>query len=244
MKTYFILSVLAVLFVNQKYPDPYLILNKVDKNQLSATKITEGKMIIYGKRSTREIGFRSYSEGKDKSFTEYLSPPKQRGTKMLKLKNNLWIYSPSADRTIQLSGHMLKQSMMGSDLSYQDMMEDRKLSETYEASIINEENIDNRKCWIINLDAKVSDVSYDKMKIWVDEKRYIVLKEELYAKSGQLLKRVLFSDIQKIGNRWYPKKMNFKDVLKNGKGTDFIVENVQFDAKIDAYIFTKAALRK
>ena len=54
---------------------------------------------------------------------------------MLKLDKRLWIYSPSTDRTIQLSGHLLRQSVMGSDLSYEDMMEERKLSEVYTAEI-------------------------------------------------------------------------------------------------------------
>ena len=49
---------------------------------------------------------------------------------MLKLGNSFG-YSPSTDRTIQLSGHLLRQSVMGSDLSYEDMMEERKLSEIY-----------------------------------------------------------------------------------------------------------------
>ena len=40
----------------------------------------------------------------------------------------------------QLSGHLLRQSVMGSDLSYEDMMEERKLSEVYSAKIIQEEN--------------------------------------------------------------------------------------------------------
>jgi hypothetical protein len=41
---------------------------------------------------------------------------------MLRLENQLWIYSPSTDRNIQNSGHMLRQSVMGSDLSYEDML--------------------------------------------------------------------------------------------------------------------------
>ena len=242
------LSILLFLFTLapyfQQYPDAYKIMGKVDQNSISGAKIMEGRMIIYGKRHTREMSFRSYTKGKDKSFTEYLSPAREKGTKMLKLEKNLWIYSPSADRTIQLSGHMLKQSMMGSDLSYDDMMQDRKLSETYDAKVTGKETIDGNKCWVIELNAKVEDVSYSKMKVWVDEAHYVPLKEEMYAKSGSLLKLLSFTGYKKSGNYWYATKMNFKDVLKNGKGTDFMVDKIEFDAKIDAYIFSKAALKK
>ena len=244
MKILIITLFAGIISVFQTYPDPFEVLKKVDKNMISDTKIIKGRMIIYGKRNTREIAFISYSKGEDKSFIEYLSPAKQKGTKMLKLENNLWIYSPSADRTIQLSGHMLKQSLMGSDISYEDMMEDNTLADSYNAKITSEEVLNGRKCWVIELNAKVKDVKYEKMKIWVDEEHYIVLKEELYAKSGQMLKLITFSEIKKVQNRWFATKMNFKDVLKNGKGTDFIIDNIQFDAPIEDYKFTKAVLKK
>lgn len=241
----FILILVPFLWTGiAQFPDPYMILDCVDQNMLSTTKILEGKMVVYGKRNTRTITFRSYSEGIDKSFTEYLSPAREAGTKMLKLKDNLWIYSPAADRTIQISGHMLKQSVMGSDMSYEDMMEDRKLKDVYDATVTGEETVDGRDCWILELNAIVEDVAYEKMKIWVDQQRYVPLREELYAKSGQLLKRAVFSDVQRFGSRWYPTKINYRDVLKNGKGTDFIVTRLQLDVTIDPYIFTKAALRR
>jgi len=244
MRIFLTLFMLCGVAFFQPSPDPYRILEKIDENMLSSTKIMEGQMIVYGRRNTRIIRFRSYSEGRDKSFTEYLSPAREKGTKMLKLKDNLWIYAPSADRTIQLSGHMLKQSVMGSDMSYEDMMEDRKLKDVYNAAVVSEEMIDNRNCWVLELNAKVKDVAYEKMKIWVDKQRFVPLKEELYAKSGQLLKKVILTDIKKFGHRWYPTKINYKDMLKNGKGTDFIVDKMQLDVKIEEYLFTKAALKK
>ena len=139
---------------------------------------------------------------------------------------------------------MLRQSVMGSDLSYEDMMEDRKLKEIYDAVIVGEENIGERKTWILELTASVENVSYYKRKIWVDQERFIPLKEELFAKSGQLLKKTTMSDISQIDGRWYPRKVNFKDVLKSGNGTDFIIKEIQFNPTIPPYIFTKASLKK
>lgn len=48
-------------------------------------------------------------KGDHKGYTEYLAPAREKGTKMLKLENQLWIYSPATDRTIQIAGHMLRQ---------------------------------------------------------------------------------------------------------------------------------------
>jgi len=224
--------------------DAKSIIDKVDKNMSSETRIMTSDMIIYGKRKNRTIRSKGYARGDEESFSEYLSPAKEKGTKMLKLEDKLWIYSPNTDRIIQLSGHMLKQSVMGSDLSYEDMMEDRELMDVYDAKIIGEETIDDRPTWILELKAKVDDVNYDSRKMWVDQERYVPLKEDLFAKSGQLLKTTVMSEIAQIQGRWFPKKINFKDMLKSGKGTDFVIVDVQFDVEIPAYIFSKAALKK
>ncbi len=246
MKHSFILT-LTLLFsitLSATNPSALSILKEVDKNMVAKSVISKGKMIVYTKRGQREMISKSHSKGSTHSFTEYLYPEREKGTKMLKIDDRLWIYSPSTDRTIQLSGHMLRQSVMGSDLSYEDMMENRKLEEMYTAKIVGEEEVDARKCWVIELNAKVNDIAYHSRKMWVDQEKYVPLKEELFAKSGQLLKRTKMSDIVRIGNRWYPKKMNYKDMLKNGKGTDFVMIEIEFDTEIPDIIFNKASLRK
>ncbi len=241
-------SIIVIIFtsltvsINAQTADE--ILKKVDKNMSAENRIVESSMTIHGKRKSRTMTSKSYSVGDKKSFTEYLSPAREKGTKMLKLKDKLWIYSPSTDRTIQISGHLLRQSVMGSDFSYEDMMDDRKLTEIYSAKITGNEKIDGRKVFVLKLTAKVSDVSYHSRKVWIDTERFVPLKEELFAKSGQLLKRSTLSDVQKIHGKWFPMKIVYKDMLKQGKGTEMHISNIKFNQKIPTYIFTKAALKQ
>ncbi|CAL2079452.1 Outer membrane lipoprotein-sorting protein [Tenacibaculum sp. 190524A02b] len=220
------------------------ILTKVDGNLVSKQRIIQSQMIIYGKRKNRTIVSKGYSKGNEKSFIEYLQPKRERGTKMLKLKNRLWIYSPSSDRTIQLSGHLLRQSVMGSDLSYEDVSSNEKYSVLYHSKLIGEEAFKERKTWVIELVAKNDEVNYQKRKLWVDQERFIPLKEEMYAKSGQKLKEIKVLDVMKIKSKWYPKVTNYKDVLKDGKGTDFIIDTMDLEANISEDIFNKASLKK
>jgi outer membrane lipoprotein-sorting protein len=238
----FILFSIANSFAQE--PSGEWILNQIDKNLTSTNRIITSKMIIHGRRETRTIEAKSWVQGVDKSFTEYLSPAREKGTKMLKLGKMLWLYSPATDRIIQISGHMLRQSVMGSDLSYEDMMEDPKLTNNYDAKVTGSEIIDGRDCWVVELTAKVQDIAYYSRKLWVDKERLIPLKEELYAKSGKLLKKIELKDVKNIQGRWYPMRMIFKDMLKSGDGTEFIVDSIQFDQEIPEYIFSKAALRK
>jgi outer membrane lipoprotein-sorting protein len=245
MKKLTLIAILSVVYaVLCAQPNADQILKKVDENMSSENRIFEASMTIHGNRNSRTITSKTYSIGDKKSFTEYLYPAREQGTKMLKLDNQLWIYSPSTDRTIQISGHMLRQSIMGSDLSYEDMMDDRKLTDIYNVEVIGNEDIDDRKVWVLELKAKVVDVAYASRKEWIDAEHFIPLKEELYAKSGQLLKRATLSDVQKIQGRWFPATIVFKDMLKQGEGTEFKMTSIKFNQQIPEYIFTKAALKQ
>jgi outer membrane lipoprotein-sorting protein len=244
MRRLLILLLLMPALIRAQQPTGKEILQRVDKNLAASSTITTSRMIIHGVRQTRTIEAKTWGIGDEKAFTEYLAPAREKGTKMLKLEDKLWIYSPGSDRTIQISGHMLRQSLMGSDLSYEDMMDNAKLIENYDAGVIGAEVVNDRQCWIVQLQAKTAEVNYQMRKVWVDKVRFIPLKEELYAKSGKLLKRMELLDITKMGNRWYPRKIVFKDMLKTGDGTEFIIDDIKFDQQIPEYIFSKASLKE
>jgi len=220
------------------------ILRKVDENFGADSKISESEMKIKGERVTRTVKLKSWTEGTVKSFTEYLAPAREKGTKMLKLDDQLWIYTPQTDRIIRISGHMLRQSVMGSDLSYEDLMDDARYSEMYEAEITREDTLDGRACWVLILEAKVENVAYHSREVWVDQERFIPLKENRFAKSGKLLKYTEIKSVSRIDGRWYPERMLFKDDLKGGQGTEFVINKVSFDMDIPGHVFSKASLRK
>jgi outer membrane lipoprotein-sorting protein len=243
-KLFFTILCFLPNFALAQQPSAQEIIDRTDRNVSSVNRVMESQMTIKGERGSRSVSSRSWVEGNNKSFTEYLTPPREQGTKMLKLEKQLWIYSPSADRIIQISGHMLRQSVMGSDLSYEDMMEDRKLNDIYDSKVTGIETVGNRKCYVLQLTAKVEDVAYYSRRTWIDAERFVPLREELYAKSGQMLKRTEFSEVTKIGDRWYPMVVLYKDMLKQGNGTEFRITSIKFNENIPDYIFSKASLRK
>lgn len=220
------------------------ILQKIDDNMFSDKTITTSTMTIHGRRNSKTMKLKSWTQGDDRSFSEYLYPPKDAGTKMLKLDDDLWLYNPDSDRTIQISGHLLRQPVMGSDLSYEDVMEDNQLSNLYSAEVEAEALFQDRECWVLILSAKVEEIAYQTRKIWVDKERFIALKEERLSKSGKLLKTATVEQVFQVDERWYPKKMIFKDVLKTGVGTEYYIDSIEFDADISESVFSKAALRK
>ena len=239
-----IIALLALPVIAQaQNPSAGQILDRIDANMAAKSRVFTATMIVHATRGERSMDLKCWAEGDQRSFTEYLSPAREKGTKMLKLKDQLWMYTPAADRVIQISGHMLRQSVMGSDLSYEDMMDDRKLTDKYNALVIGADEVDGRACWVLELRAKSEDVSYHQIKMWVDQQRNIPLKEEWYAKGGKLLKQTVLSDVRKVGDRWFPMKITYQDMLKTGGGTEFIIQEIQFGTAIPETRFNKAALR-
>ena len=240
----FLLS-LSYIFGEPNKLTAYKIVSTMDKNLNSKNRVLTSEMIIHGRRKSRTIKSKSWSIGTEKSFTENLSPAREAGTKMLKLEEKLWTYSPQTDRIIQISGHMLRQSVNGSDMSYKDMMETRSISEIYNLTLEESTFIDNRDHWVIYMEAKVKGLSYPKRRAWIDKEYFLPIKEELYAKSGKLLKTTSMSNIKKIQGRWFPFHYKFKDELKrNSRGTEWIINEIEFDNEISESRFSKALLRK
>ena len=221
------------------------LVDAIDSNLNAKSRVLKSTMIVHGRRTSRTIVSKSWVKGINQAYTEYLAPPREAGTKMLKSGDKLWTYSPQTDRVIQISGHMLRQSVMGSDMSYTDMMEDRPLVDLYNATIEGSEIIDGREHWILFLEAKITGLSYPKRRLWIDNEYLLPMKEELYAKSGKLLKTTSMDGVKKIQGRWFPSRFNYKDELKrNSKGTEWLIEDVVFDTEIPDARFEKAILRK
>jgi outer membrane lipoprotein-sorting protein len=220
------------------------VLTKVVENNYADTRVAVSEMVIHLARNTRTVKAKSWVKGSDKSFSEFLYPPRDAGTKMLKLGDELWTYTPSTDRTIKISGSMLRQSVMGSDLSYEDMMEDHKLIDEYSAAVAGTDTVLGRQCWVLELTAKTPDVSYHTRKVWVDKERYVPLRENRFAKSGKLLKTTEVKSVSQHQGRWVADRAVFKDALKAGEGTEFVLDSIRLNVPIPDYIFSKAALKK
>ena len=224
--------------------DPQKLLEQVDDNLWSNTKFISGRLIIDNGRKIRTLTQDSWMEGVTRSYSHYKSPAREKGTKMLKIKGKLWMYTPRTDRKILIAGHLLRQSMMGSDLSYEDMMEDHKLSKSYSATFDTFTNIDGVKCAVLNLSARDKKTTYQTRKVWINPNDKTVLKEERFAKSGKLLKRILFKDYELISGRKFPRTMIFKDLLKKNTKTTYKFDVIEFDVNIPPSYFSQSILKR
>ncbi len=218
------------------------IIKKRDSNEYIKTAKAESEMtIVSGNRRITKTMV-SYIEG-DNGLTIFTNP-RDRGTKFLKRDDDLWMFFPEAEDLVKISGHMLNQGMMGSDFSYQDMMESDKLTELYKFELIGEEKIEGRNCYVLEgIAIEGKKVSYYRRKSWVDKERFVGLKEELYAQSGRLLKAMKVNKVEEIEGRWYPMESVMEDKLRKGSRTEFVIKSIEFNPKIPAGTFTLENLK-
>ncbi|TKJ41305.1 outer membrane lipoprotein-sorting protein [candidate division LCP-89 bacterium B3_LCP] len=243
--TTFLLTLLFTVSVRAEDLSAVEILQRIDRNMAFDQAIFTSKMVVSGRTGKRTIASQIWIKGDDKTLVEYLSPPREKGKKMLRVGNKLWTYSPEPnDRIITISGHLLRQSVMGSDLSYEDITDNSRLAETYSAELVGEEEISGRLCYVLDLTAIEKNASYYKRKIWVDKERWLPLKEDRFAKSGRLLKTTEIVEVFHFAERWYPRRIIFKDMLSKSGGTEYIIESIDLNVDIPDHMFTKAALRR
>jgi len=218
------------------------IINKRDDNEyFDSVKIEAEMIIVSGSRKiTKTMVVLSDKKNSLVEFTNL----QDRGTKFLKREDDLWMFFPDAEEIIKISGHMLNQRMMGSDFSYQDIMESDKLTDLYNFKIIKEEEIDKHPCYVLEGIAREGvKVSYYRRVSWVDKERFVGLKEELYTQSGRLLKETRVNEIKELEGRWIPIDSVMENKLRKNTYTGFKITQIDFNPQIPEGTFALQSLR-
>ncbi len=223
------------------------IMELVDENQFLESARMESKMEINDGRRVSEKEMVTYikNDGEDtKANVEFINP-RDRGARYLLLDNELWMYFPDAEDLVRISGHMLEQGMMGSDFSYQDALESEKLTDLYNFELIEEDILNNRPVYIIEGVAKDGEeVTYYKRIFFVDMERFVVLKEEMYAREGRLLKLRTVEEVEEIeDDRWIPTRMVMEDKIRQGTETIYDIREIDLSYNISEELFELESLQ-
>ena len=237
-----LMTVLAGLAFAQT-PSAAELLRRIDDNEIYATAQYEGEMIIeyQGRRNVKVM--KAWAKGDVDSFIEFTNP-EDRGTKYLKKGPRLYVYSPDTEEVMLISGHMLKESMMGSDLSYEDSINNDTLTSRYNPALAGSETWSGRDCWVLDLAAKKRTESYPKQKIWIDKENGDALHTEYYALSGARLKEFSLLKVEVIGGRRFPVEYEMRDLLRKNSKTAFVMKNVVLDQPIPDSVFSQRNLER
>jgi len=224
-------------------PDAAELLARIDGNQAFESIAYEARMEIRIGGQLRVKSMRAWAMGADKAFVEFTNP-EDAGTRMLNLGKDLWMYFPAEQDTVRISGHLLKEGMMGSDFSYEDALESDELSSIYAATVTGEEDLGGRRVYVVELKARAQSAKYERRVLKVDAERYVVLAEDMYARSGRLLKTMEAIKVERVSGRWYATELVLRDRLRKDSSTTMVMESLELDPALDQGMFTRAALER
>ncbi|MDR2247924.1 MAG: outer membrane lipoprotein-sorting protein [Treponema sp.] len=229
-------------------PSAAELLRRVDDNEIYATIEYEGEMIIDYQNRRFVKTMKAWGRENSDSFVEFTNP-EDRGTKYLKKGGRLYVYSPDTEEVMLISGHMLKESMMGSDMSYEDTIENETLSARYTPSlggpaVWSGSNGVSRDCWVLDLAAKKRTESYPRQKLWIDKETGDCLHYELFALSGAKLKEYNLIRVEAVPGRRFPVEIEIRDLLRKNSKTTMIMRKVILDRPIADSVFSQRNLAR
>ena len=238
---------IAAGLVFAQNPSATELLRRIDNNEIYDTIEYEGEIIIeyQGRRYVKTM--KAWAKGNTDSFIEFTNP-EDRGTKYLKKGARLYVYSPDNEGVMLISGHMLKESMMGSDMSYEDTINNDTLSSRYDPVLAGSEtwngNGVSRDTWVLELTAKKRTESYPKRKLWIDKETGDLLHYELFALSGAKLKEFNMIRVETHAGRRFPVEVEVRDLLRRDSKTTFVMKNVVLDKPIPDSVFSQRNLER
>ena len=188
-----------------------------------------------------------YRRDRDDAFLIVIADPESdRGNGYMRVGDNLWMYK-RATRTFTHIGR--DEKIGGSNASAGDM-ETRKFKDLYKPSldatgkeIISEETIGSAKIPVYKIEvvAKVNDVKYPKLLMWVTRDKFLELKRECYSLSGTLMETDLYTSYKNVDGRYVPLLMKFTDEVEKGRASVLEISGISF-SKVDDYKFDKSYL--
>lgn len=220
------------------------LLAAMDKNLQNESSSSTMTMTVDDGRRTREYELVAFSRGQEESAVEYVKPAREKGTRMLKKGDELWLYLPRAERVQKISGHMMRQGMMGSDVSYEDVLAASDFAKRYDAKVEGSVTLEGRPHWKLVATARDKKVTYPKRIIWIDAEYLTPTRQELYALSGVLLKTWTMTDVKEIDGKMYPTRTEIRDELRKGSKTVIVTRDIKFGVSLRGEMFSRRWLER
>lgn len=176
-------------------------------------------------------------------------PAKEKGKGYLQFDNNIWFFDPADKRFTFTSAKDKFQNTNAnnSDFAPQHYARDYAIEKTEEVQL------GKWNCVLFTLKAKVNNVDYPMLKLWVTKDDGLVRKKEDYSLSGQKLRTTAIPSYQLVkaveSNYSIPASMLIQDNLKGKKiggkvqyeQTQITIRNIVFE-KVPDTVYTKPYL--
>jgi outer membrane lipoprotein-sorting protein len=214
---------------NVSYIDP------VEYKAKISVKYTNGKL--------KQKIFKAYIDGPDRAFIDVIAPASDPKVRILRLGDKVWLYTPNLKKSTLIEGDAIKKPFLESDLSYEDILINKKLGgDLYDAKFRGE-GVVNKNIPIVKLEltAKDDSLTYYKKIIKVDKIRYFPWEINCVSKDGKLIKKIKTLEHKKTppGNKFIITKFRIQDMTRKESVTYVELFFVKHGIEINEEYFTK-----
>lgn len=183
----------------------------------------------------------------------FKSPSDVKGTKTLMIahaekEDDIWIYLPAMKKVRRLVSSNKKDSFVGTDFSYADVISYR--TSDWDYKILKEEKLNGRDCWVIESLPKSKEIEvnsgFSKRIGWIDKQNFVALKGESFDLNHQLLKVYKASQVQQIdvkNNKWQPMIIEVENIQTQHR-TILEFKNFKANQGVNVEQFTARYLEK
>jgi outer membrane lipoprotein-sorting protein len=240
-----ILGLFILPVVSLSAQDASSIIRKAEtKFQGEKSSYSAMSMIIKRPKWERTVGFRTWTKGHDYAMTLITDPAKEKGQSFMKVKNDMWNWSPSIARMIKLPPSMLSQGWMGSDYTNDDLLRESSLEMDYTHKILSIEKINGLDCWKIELVPKEEAiVVWGRVVKWISKDDFNQLKSEYYDEDGILIKTELASQVKKLDGRLIPTMFEIIPADQPDHRTILLLNEIKFNPEIPDKFFTQQSMK-
>ncbi|HUO37542.1 MAG TPA: outer membrane lipoprotein-sorting protein, partial [Mycobacterium sp.] len=167
-------------------------------------------------------------------LVRFLSPPDVRGTATLTIEHastddDIWIYLPALKRVRRLLAENKKDSYVGTDFSYGDIIGFRV--EDWTHKLVRQEKVGGVDCFVVESTpvspAVLASNGYARRLEWIRIDNFVTVRAEFFDSQGRLWKRFSDSDLREVdpvNHRWQPMHLEVEDV-QTGHRTQIDFEN-------------------
>lgn len=183
----------------------------------------------------------------------FLAPADIKGTVTLLIEqsgqdDDMWIYLPSLKKTRRLVSNNKRDSFVGSDLTFGDLI-GHKPSD-WVSTLQKEDTLDGKPVYVVESLPKdelvKSYTGYSKRRIWIDKASFIALKTDYWDETGRFLKTIQVSDVRLVDgehSKWQFMQLDAENHQNHHK-TVLHFDDYKVNQKLADNLFTPRILEK
>lgn len=239
----------ALLMITSPCPAQELSAREIVKrsDDLMRGDTQDGKytMTVITPQWERRLEISVRTKGRDKILLKILKPAKEKGISTLRVKNEMWNYLPSIERTIKIPPSMMLQPWMGSDFANDDLVKESSVVDDYDHKITETRVINAKRVARIELTPKPhAGVVWNKRVMFINLSTFTPTRDEFYGKDGKMIKALTYTKVKKVGDRMVPTHWEMVSEIKKGRRTIIEVdENLVYNGILDDNVFSLQTLK-